>query len=278
MIRKCLLLILALASLAAGKAWYDTMAKPVVQQLNIALPQLPAGTGPLRIAFLADIHVAGPDMPPARLEKIVSQVNALKPDLVLIAGDMVSDKRTATRHYSTQDAIAPLAALRPGIATVAVPGNHDHWRNIGEIRTALQQNKVLLLENGAHRFGPLTIGGLDDDFTGRADLPATLKAMSDLGGAPILLSHSPDPFPQIPAANALMLAGHTHCGQIRLPLIGAPATMSRHGDRYACGVIQENGRTLVTSAGLGTSVLPIRLFTRPEIWLITVTPLATHPG
>ncbi|MFC4255119.1 metallophosphoesterase [Croceibacterium xixiisoli] len=264
------MLIVLIAVAVLAKAWHDTMAPPIVQRQQ--LPLLPPGEAPIRIALLADIHVAGPDMPPSRLETIVAQVNALKPDLVLIAGDMVSDKRTATHHYSTAQAIAPLAALQPTIATVAVPGNHDHWRDMAGVRSALQQNGVILLENAATRFGPLTIGGLDDDFTGQADLPATVQAMAALGGVPIMLSHSPDPFPDLPPSIRLMLAGHTHCGQIGYPWGGSPATMSRYGDLYACGLVREQGRTLITSAGMGTSVLPIRLFTRPEIWLIDITP------
>jgi predicted MPP superfamily phosphohydrolase len=68
----------------------------------------------------------------------------------------------------------------------------------------------------------------------------------------------------------LMVAGHTHCGQIRLPLVGALVTMSEHNDRYACGVVRERGRTLVVSAGLGTSILPFRLGAVPDVWEITL--------
>src|SRR5262245_17385725 len=126
------LVALLLAALAA-KAWHDTMAAPVVRRVTILLPAYPADAPPLTIALISDIHVAGPDMPPARLERIVAQVNVLDPDLVLIAGDLVSDKRLATRHYSTAEAVAPLARLAPRIATVVVPGNHDHWRDAGEV-------------------------------------------------------------------------------------------------------------------------------------------------
>ena len=263
---------LALAAMAVlglgAKAWHDTMADPVVHRAAVTLPRLPAGAAPLRVVLLSDIHVAGPDMPPERLAGIVAQVNALQPDLVLIAGDLVSDKRTATRLYPTAEAVAPLAGLRPRLATVVVPGNHDHWRDMPAIRRELERAGAVVLANQARRFGSLTVGGLDDDYTGRADLPATLRATIALGGAPLLLSHSPDPFPEVPPGSALMLAGHTHCGQLRLPVIGAPATMSRYGDRYSCGLKRQYGNVLVTTAGLGTSVLPFRFGTRPEIWLI----------
>ena len=75
-----------------------------------------------------------------------------------------------------------------------------------------------------------------------------------------------------------MLAGHTHCGQIRLPLIGAVSTMSEHGERYACGRVDEGGRTLIVGAGLGTSILPLRLGARPDLWLVTIGPKRERNG
>ena len=230
---------------------------------------MPASARPVTIALLADIHVAGPDMPPARVARIVAQVNALDPDLVLIAGDFVSDKRTATRHYASAEAIAPLAKLAAPV--FAVPGNHDHWRGLRKVEDALRAAGVTVLANQARVIGPLVVGGLDDDFTGHADLPATLAAMATLPGGRVVLSHSPDPFPDLPADSGLLLAGHTHCGQIRYPWGGSPATMSRYGQKYACGIVRENGNTLIASGGLGTSVLPFRFLTSPEIWLVEVS-------
>lgn len=253
-------------------AWRDTMSRPVVQHMEITLPGLPQGTPPLTIVLMADIHVAGPDMPPSRVMTIVKQVNALKPDLIMIAGDFISDKRTATYHYPTEEALAPLAKLTPAIATIAVPGNHDHWRGIGGIQRALEEAGIDVLTNEARQYGPLVVGGLDDDFTQHADLPRTLSAMGQLEGGRIVLSHSPDPFPDLPSGTGLLLAGHTHCGQIRYPWGGTPATMSRYGQKYACGVVRENGNMLIASGGLGTSLLPFRFLTKPELWLITIRP------
>ena len=152
------LVVALLAALAlSAKAWHDTMADPVVRRATVILPALPAGTAPIRVALIADIHVAGPDMPPERLARIVGQVNRLQPDLVLIAGDLVSDKRTATRFYSAAEAIAPLGQLRPRLAAVAVPGNHDHWRDMASIRHELERRNVVVLANQARRFGPLAL-------------------------------------------------------------------------------------------------------------------------
>ena len=265
------LAVLALLSVAfAAKAWHDTMADPVVLRATVTLPQFPPGAPPIRLALLSDIHVAGPDMPPERLARIVAQVNALEPDLVLIAGDLVSEKRFATHIYTPAEIVAPLGRLEARLGVVAVPGNHDHWFGMPALAAELRKHGITLLANSTHRAGPLLIGGLDDDYTGRADVAATLAAMERHQGAPIVLSHSPDPFSRLPRSVGLMLAGHTHCGQIAYPWGGAPAYLSEHGDRYGCGRIDEDGKVLIVGAGLGTSLIPMRLFTRPEIWLIEV--------
>lgn len=265
------LLMAAIAGIALlGWAYATAVSEPVVRRAELALSTYPKGAEEIKALLISDIHVAGPDMPPGRLVRIVRQINALAPDIVLIAGDLVSDKSVATRHYSLADAVPPLSALRPRLGTFAVLGNHDHWRNAEAARAALAAANVTILDNEAARAGPLAIGGLDDAFTGHHDVAATVADMRSVGGVPIVLSHSPDPFPDMPADVSLMLAGHTHCGQIRLPLIGAISYMSEHGDLYGCGIVRESGRTLIISAGLGTSMLPLRLGAVPDMWLIEI--------
>ena len=263
------LLPLGLAGLGlVAWSYWTAVSDPVVRHGEVALLPGAAAEEELTILLMSDIHVAGPDMPPRRLADIVGRINGLRPDLILIAGDLVSDKRVATHTYSLAEAIAPLAALRSRLGTFAVLGNHDHWRDAAVARAELKRAGVTVLDNNAARAGPLVIGGLDDAFTHREDVGATVEAMRRLGGVPVVLSHSPDPFPRLPAGVRLMVAGHTHCGQIRLPLVGALSYMSEHGDRYACGLVRERGRTLVVSAGLGTSMLPLRLGAVPDVWLI----------
>ena len=258
-----------LAVALAAWMYCTAIADPVVRRTQVRLPGL---TRPVRALLMSDSHVGGPDMPPARLSRIVAQINALRPDVVLIAGDLVTDKRLATRHYSMAEAIGPLAGLRPRIGTFAVLGNHDHWRDAAAARQALRRAGIRLLENDAAAAGPLAIGGLDDPFTDRHDVARTVARLRALPGARILLSHSPDPFPDLPHDIGLMAAGHTHCGQVRLPFVGALSTMSDHGQRYACGRIDENGRTLIVTAGLGTSGITFRLGAVPDLWMIELRP------
>ena len=252
-------------------AWmyYEARLDPVVRRADVRASGIPA---PVRLVLVSDIHVAGPDMPPPRLDRIVAQINQLKPDVVLIAGDFVSDKRTRTRSYPFAEAVSPLRRLKNRLGTVAVLGNHDHWRDAAAARQELKRAGIRVLDNDAVRLGPLTIGGVDDAYTGHDQIDRTLERMRSLGQPAILLSHSPDVFPKLPSDVFLTLAGHTHCGQIRLPLIGAVSTMSAFGERYACGRVDEHGKTLIVSAGLGTSILPLRLGTRPDVWVVNLRP------
>lgn len=273
MIKAALAIGFLITAMLAVKVWHDTMRDPVVERLTIESTRLAPGSPPLTIAFIADIHVAGPDMPPERLERIVAQINATQPDLVAIGGDLVSEKLVATHHYSAGEIVAPLAALQSRHGVAVVPGNHDHWFDWPALSAELDRYaQIRVLANQAVQLGPFAIAGVDDDFTGRADVEKTAQAMRQLSGVRLWLSHSPDIFPSVPVDADLMLAGHTHCGQIAYPWGGSPATMSDFGETYACGVVKEHGKTLVTSAGLGTSLLPIRLFTHPEIWLIEIRP------
>ena len=271
-----LTLILLIGALIAWKTWQDTMGDPEVMRTTVVLDDMAPDAAPVTVALISDIHIAGPDMPPERLRRIVAQINALKPDAVMIAGDLVSEKSLATNVYEPKEIVAPLGELESPLGTFFVPGNHDHWFDLEGLTSQLTRRGVTILTNEAVEAGPLVIGGLDDDYTGRDDIPKTLAAMDELEGARIFLGHSPDSLPDLPQGS-LILAGHTHCGQIRLPLVGAIATQSRYGTRFACGRTDDPNGTAIVGAGLGTSVLPIRFGTRPEIWLIRLRPPGRNP-
>ncbi|MGH6695372.1 metallophosphoesterase [Sphingopyxis sp.] len=265
--------LLALALL--GKGYWNATRDPIVRTATVAVAGWPAGQRPLKILLLSDTHVAGPDMPPERLARIVDELNRLKPDLVLIAGDLVSEKRLATHIYTAAEVVAPLGKLRAPLGVVVSPGNHDHWFEPDALRGALEKQGLRVLRNEAVKLGPLIIGGVDDDFSGHDDVPKTLGAMGALGqGVPLIVSHSPDIVPDVNRPVAAIFAGHTHCGQIRLPLFGAISYVSRYGDRFACGDISDGDQRLFVGAGLGTSLAPLRYLTPPDVWLVTLGPSA----
>jgi predicted MPP superfamily phosphohydrolase len=268
------LLLLALVSAALfARGYWNATRDPVIRTATVAVGDWPAAQPPLKILLLSDTHVAGPDMPPARLARIVGELNRLKPDLVLIAGDLVSEKRSATHIYTAAEVVAPLGRLRAPLGVIVAPGNHDHWFRPDALRGELEKRGIRVLQNEAVKLGPLVVGGVDDDYSDHDDVPATLAAMGRLGpGVPLLVTHSPDIVPDLPRPVAAVFAGHTHCGQIRFPFIGALTYVSRYGDRFACGDIDDKGQRVFVGAGLGTSLLPLRFNTPPDAWLVTLGP------
>lgn len=236
--------------------------------------------GTLRIALLADSHTAGPHAGLARLARAVAMANAARPDLVLLLGDYVSTGSLCTSAVAPEASAATLAALHAPLGVLGVLGNHD-WEYGGErVRRALEGAGIPVLDNEARRVQAgsrsFWLAGVGDSYVARADLPGTLGQVDD--DAPVIvMTHSPDLFAEVPTRVALTVAGHTHGGQIRLPLLGCPVVPSRYGARYVHGHIVEDDRNLVVSAGIGHSLLPIRFGVPPEIVLVTLRAPA-RPG
>jgi uncharacterized protein len=243
---------------------------PLIRRLSVALPAWPAGAPPITIALLSDLHVANPGDTPERLSRTIATVDALRPDLILLAGDFLATDSFGEHEFPPAEAVAPLSGLRAPLGILAVLGNHDHAM-IEPLRIALAQMSIPLLIDRAVRRGPVTILGADDKTYGHIDLPEMMAQAKRLGGASIFLAHEPDTIAKLPPEIHLALAGHTHCGQVSPQPIGPIVTSSGFGRRYACGVVIEGDRTSVITAGLGASNLPIRLGASPDLWLITVS-------
>lgn len=250
-----------------------------------ALPGWPAGF-PLRIAALADPHAGEPYMPVRRIETIVARTLALKPDLIVLLGDYLAHHRFVTRRVRPEEFAHAMRELKAPLGTYAILGNHDWWddyeaqrrrRGPVRLRTELERVGIPVLDNDAVRLAkdgqPFWLLGLGDQlaFWGRPpqgvdDLPGTLAKVTDDAPA-ILLAHEPDIFPRVPRRVALTLSGHTHGGQVRL--FGfSPMVPSNFGNRFAYGHVVEEGRHLIVSGGLGTSIAPVRLGVPPEILLV----------
>jgi predicted MPP superfamily phosphohydrolase len=153
----------------------------------------------------------------------------------------------------------------------AVLGNHDWWLDARRVRRALESVRISVLEDAAVpvRRGSchFWLAGIGDFWEGRHDIARALESVPD--AAPVIaFTHNPDIFPDIPPRVSLTIAGHTHGGQVYVPLIGRPIVPSRYGQRYAIGHIVEGNRHLFVSSGLGTSIMPVRFLVPPEISLI----------
>ncbi len=259
------------AVVLAVHGYREARRDPVVRHARIALGDWPQGAPPIRVALLSDIHLGTWAMDGARLSRLVSIVNAQRPDLILIAGDFVAGQQPGTAALVGAPMVAPLSRLRAPLGTIAVLGNHDHWMGAAAVRGQLEQAGIRVLANQAVAAGPLAIGGVDDSTTDHADYRAVAAAIARVPGARLYLSHSPDIGPHLPR-DSMVFAGHTHCGQIVLPLIGPLPDIKHVGRNMRCGLLYLWGRHVLISGGLGTSIVPVRIGAPPDFWMVTLGP------
>ena len=253
-------------------------------------PGWPAALG-LKIAAIADLHACRPMMGPERIRQIVDLTNAEAPDLVAILGDFNGAHNFVTGPVWPEEWAAELARLRAPLGIFAVLGNHDFWHgplptmrgDDGEsIRRALKAAGIRVLENAAQQVttprGAFWIAGLGDQmahhtgrgfFNGIDDLPGTLRQVTD--EAPVvLLAHEPFIFRRMSPRVSLTLCGHTHGGQVYIPGIGAPVAYLRMEREFVYGHVVAGDQHMIISAGLGTSILPVRFLRPPEVVVVTL--------
>jgi hypothetical protein len=250
-----------------GVAGAGYRARDDFQVERLALPLTGWSGAPLNIVFLADLH-CGPYVPRDYLLRVAEAVKTLRPDLLLFGGDYVY----VSRKYF-DEALEPFDSLEPPLGKWGVLGNHDHYQGRRAALEALRRHRVEPLENASAKLwwnrNPLWLFGVDDLRTGRPD-PA--KAAKGLEGEPFVvgMTHNPDLFlePSFRARPPLLLAGHTHGGQVRLPLVGAPFLLSGHGRAFASGRLTLGPSLVHVSRGVGTIALPMRLFCPPEVTVV----------
>lgn len=275
------------AASSIGLSGYAFAVEPrfrlVVTPYRLTPPNWPKGGRSLRIAAIADIHACEPWMPLSRIERIVDTANALKPDIIVLLGDYTGGA-FPSGDVSSRDWGGALGRLQAPLGVHSVLGNHDWWTDVGDVRAALHDNDIPVMENDAilvsRDDGPgFWLAGLGDQlaeplgrrrFRGVDDLPGTLARIPDDGNPVVLMAHEPDIFPVVPTRVALTLSGHTHGGQVAVPYYGRPVVPSAFGERLAYGHIDEGDRHLIVSGGLGTSMLPVRFGVPPEVVLIEV--------
>ena len=237
--------------------------------------ELPGWKSDLRIAVLSDLHIGSPHVGLDKLRTIVEKTNAEKPELIVLLGDFViggPSRRGGVRgggFVEPEQTAAELKKLHARLGVYAVLGNHDWWYDGGRVGMALTDVGIPVLENKAIRVGPIWLGGIADYWTREPDVTGTLAQVTT-DDPVILITHNPDVFPEVPPRVSLMLAAHTHGGQVNLPIVGRVVTTSRLG--YVAGEYVEGGRHLFVTTGIGTSILPVRFGVPPEIVILTVAP------
>jgi len=281
----------ALGALAGGSAYAAWLEPrwPEVVGWDVPISRLSPALDGLIIAQLSDLHV-GPHAGPGHVRRAVALLNGLKPDLVALTGDYVLH----SADYGIPCAEA-LALLDAPLGAYGVLGNHDIWEGAEQVADALSAHGIRLLRQGAHvvsRGGArLWLVGVDDaGYTAMSSMAggageagqrgfarhwqgardALVSLLADIPAAEprIVLAHNPDLAEMLARADVdLLLAGHTHGGQVRLPLLGPPVVPSAFGPKYAAGWAQNSPVRTYVNRGLGTITPAVRLNCRPEITL-----------
>jgi len=234
------------------------------KDITIASNQIPPEFDGKRIVFITDIHY-GPFFSKERVDCLVNQTNALKPDMILLGGDYVTNDPS-----NVGPVFSSLSKLKAPLGVYGVLGNNDP-KNVSI--EAMQNASITYIGNGGVWIGSsntsrIRVGGVADMDT---DVPNQLPILE--GVTPqdfvILVSHKPDYFPQVTKSKVdLLLAGHTHGGQITLFGLYAPFINSKYGQEYVTGEKKLGNDTMIISNGIGMVWAPVRFFARPQIIVI----------
>jgi predicted MPP superfamily phosphohydrolase len=292
--RKIILVGSLLAALGVICLAYSYFIEPnrlVVTHKDITIKDWDPAFDGLRVALISDIHGGSNGASAENIRRVVETTNAENPDLIVLLGDYVS--QGATRQPSPdrplrmpmREVADNLAGLRAKYGVFAVLGNHDGWYGDAEVAAELTrvgyrvlQNEIVPIEQNGKKlrlFGMKDHLKLDSWMSFDAMVRSTIAA-NPKEGQIVVLEHSPDIlyilnyWKDLNPDLKLMLAGHTHGGQVWLPIIGAPFVPSSVGQRYAQGYIEEEGVHMFVTSGIGTSILPFRFMVPPEIAVITI--------
>lgn len=268
--------IAAITLLLAGLAFWGFLIEPgrlVVYDQTIQIDNWPPPLDGLRIAVLSDIHADNWFITDKKLRTIVARTNELHPDLIVILGDYMSSNGWVTHRVEPEIFAPVLKDLHAPLGVYSVLGNHDWWYSGSKVRRGLEQNGIRVLEDETAQ---IYVRGTSLWLVGLADLWTRPQRISDTvakvpEGQPLIaLTHNPDIFPNVPQRVPLVLAGHTHGGQVRFPLIGSVVESSKYGERWERGHVLESNHHLFVTSGIGTSIVPVRFGLPPEIVLLTL--------
>lgn len=270
-----------------GKGWYNTLPRNLeLTEQTVAISGMPEGLRGLRIAQLTDLHASW--MVDNGLFRRAAELLAeVRPDLIVLTGDFISGStKFLSGHVGefnprdVEESVAALASLKAPLGIYGVLGNHDFWSGAAAVDAItrrytaaigvhwLRNSGVTLTRNGA----AVDLLGVDDYWEASCSLSTALKD-SDARRVRILLSHNPDINEEIESLGAridLVVSGHTHGGQVVLPLIGQPVMPSKFGQRYRVGLVADGARQTFIGRGIGHLLAPTRIDCPPEVALLTL--------
>lgn len=236
-----------------------------VKEVSISDKDIPASFNNTRIVFVSDIH-HGPFFSESRVKNLVSKVNGLKPDIILLGGDYIYHGWKYVRPVFSE-----LSNLKAAIGIYGVLGNHDRW-GIEEMSEIMKNAGIELLNNRAVWVSKgnerIKIGGVADTSEEIQDINPTINDVKNSDFV-MLLSHNPDFVEEIRSRKIdFVFSGHTHGGQVTFFGLWAPSIPSSYGQKYRAGIIETDYTKVLVTKGVGTVYIPVRFFAQPEIVLI----------
>src|SRR5919205_1699143 len=252
----------AIVLFIAAAVFWGFLIEPnrlVIHEETIQLDNWPQALDGLRIAVLSDIHVDNWFITDKKLHTIVERTNQLQPELIVILGDYMSGHERDKARVEPEVFAPVFKDLRAPLGVYSVLGNHDWWYNGAKVRKALEQNGIKVLENESAKVDArgtsFWLVGLADLWTRPQRIADTIATVPE--GQPLLaLTHNPDILPNVPPRVPLLLAGHTHGGQVRVPIIGPGVESSQDG--WVHGHVFVDNHHLYVTTGIGTSIVPVR--------------------
>jgi predicted MPP superfamily phosphohydrolase len=236
------------------------------ERVTFVVPGLDPAHDGVRVAQLSDLHV-GPRASPALARRAIAEVNAFHPDLAVLTGDYLSRSRSDVGYV--EELLGGLAA-----PTVAVLGNHDVWLDPRGTARALRAHGYEVLENAwtylRLRGVPFPVVGVGDRLTGLEDVPTAVRGLP-AGAPPLFLAHGPRTADRLRGLDRplVCLSGHTHGGQINVPIL-TPILLASLHEPYVRGLYRLGEVQLYVNRGIGTSALHLRIDSPPEVTLATL--------
>lgn len=245
-------------------ATYARFVEP--KRLEITNLDLSGGDNPLTIAFVTDTHI-GPNFSARDLDPTIAALQEIQPDILLFGGDFISES-----PRFLQEVESPLKQMTAtaSLGSWGIWGNHDLANIRSRVQPVLESCGVTMLTNeSAQLRDDLWVAGIDDILLGKQDVPTSFAGIPN-GSRVIAMWHEPDRAEWlVPYDPIIMLSGHTHGGQVRIPGLG-PLASPKLGKRYVAGKFSIDGMLLYVSRGIGMYRPPVRLFCRPELVVLRV--------